>query len=91
MRRTRYEFILKDAGVVLEGEDEDDEAQYQDNEPQEKEAGLSDYTVGELQQMLDEKNSAFFQIASHWKKQKNKARSEEHKEKYDGRFVQELG
>lgn len=49
-----YEFILKDAGVVLEGEDESSEEEYAEETRKEKEAGLVDYTIGELQQMLED-------------------------------------
>lgn len=53
-----YEFILDAAGVVLEGEEEeedDQESQYESVGRQESNPNqLSSYTVGELQQMLDE-------------------------------------
>lgn len=49
-----YEFILKDAGVVLEGDDEDHDSDMPEEEFPEKELGLSDYTIKELQQLLED-------------------------------------
>ncbi|MEM7574914.1 MAG: bifunctional nuclease domain-containing protein [Bacteroidota bacterium] len=53
-----YEFILESAGVVLEGEEgEEEETPEQEEyamEEGEQSPALSSYTVGELQKMLDE-------------------------------------
>lgn len=50
-----YEFILESAGVVLEGDDEDDT--YGDDDPQTEEArqdALSSYSVKELEELLND-------------------------------------
>jgi bifunctional DNase/RNase len=52
-----YEFILQSAGIVLEGEGEDDELQMQevsDGDDRDRRDNLSSYTVGELNTMLDD-------------------------------------
>jgi bifunctional DNase/RNase len=50
-----YEDILESAGIVLEGETEQEmEAVANEDEPQEKEQSLASYTVGELNSMLEE-------------------------------------
>lgn len=47
-----YEFVMKDAGIVLEGDDEDED--FAEHEYNEEEEGLGNYTVGELQQLLED-------------------------------------
>jgi bifunctional DNase/RNase len=52
-----YEFILQSAGIVLEGEGEDDELQMQevsDGDDRDRRDNLSSYTVGELNTMLED-------------------------------------
>ncbi|PHI21211.1 hypothetical protein CEQ90_04105 [Lewinellaceae bacterium SD302] len=50
-----YEFIMESASVVLEGEDEEEFEEYEKEATDpEKEAGLTSYTIGELQQMLED-------------------------------------
>jgi bifunctional DNase/RNase len=50
-----YEDILESAGIVLEGETEQEmEAVANEDEPQEKEQSLASYTVGELNSLLEE-------------------------------------
>lgn len=48
-----YDFVMKEAGVVIEGEDES--AEYESVEADDgRKPGLVSYTVGELQKMLDD-------------------------------------
>lgn len=49
-----YEFILETAGVVLEGDENDDAEEYERSAASELEDKLSTHTVGELEQMLEE-------------------------------------
>lgn len=50
-----YEFIMESASVVLEGEDEEEDYEdYESEAAAEQEVGLTSYTIGELQQLLED-------------------------------------